>query len=528
MLKGLVFLGSPQEVKPNGETATGIVIRNVAMLQRTRFRAQVAPYLGQPVTFDGLNDIALLVVNFYRAHHHPLVDAVIPEQDISRGTVQIVVTEFRVGAVRVEGNNWFSTGLIETAVSLHHGDTVDSRELLSDLDAANANSFRQVSLVYRPDEEPGYTDLVLHTRDRFPVRVYGGYDNSGTPVTGRSRWSLGFNWGNVLGRDQQLSYQFTSSNDFWNRRSSMYGERAGPSLVAHSLSWTTPLPSGHSLMIFGSYEQSVPNIGQHLGLVGRSGQASFRYHRHLPRTESFVQALEVGYDFKTTDNNLDFGGTTVSHNTTEVDQFPLTYLANFTDRWGIIDTTTMLVYSPGGVTPNNNDTAFQPAPDQSGRPGARANYLYLRSEINRLTKLPGGATWAFRWIGQLSNRKLLYSEQLSAGGPDILRGYDPYAVLGDQGVVLSNELRTPALHLLPTSLGDRQQFIAFWDYASLHNKHPVEGDGNRLHGSSIGVGLRYGIRSHLALKLDFGWPLQRLPEAQGHGQFASISMMIGY
>ena len=64
-------------------------------------------------------------------------------------------------------------------------------------------------------DTPGATDLVLQTNDRFPFRFAAGYANNGPPVTGRDRWSLGVTWGNAFWLDQQLSYQFMSSDDFW-------------------------------------------------------------------------------------------------------------------------------------------------------------------------------------------------------------------------------------------------------------------------------------------------------------------------
>jgi hemolysin activation/secretion protein len=249
-LKGLVFVSSSEAIQPAGVNTSGISFTNVPMLNQAGFREQLESNLGKPLTLDRLNEITRMVVAFYREHNHPLVDVVVPEQDVQSGTIQIVVTEFRVGRIRAEGNKWFSSRLVKAPLTFNHGDTVDTRQLLGALDSANANPFRRVNLVYEPSVERGYTDLVLQTQDRFPVRVYSGYDNGGTPVTGRGRWSLGVNWGNALWHDQQLSYQFTSSTNFASSHSS--GEPGGPSFVAHSVSWTMPLAWRDSITILGS------------------------------------------------------------------------------------------------------------------------------------------------------------------------------------------------------------------------------------------------------------------------------------
>jgi hemolysin activation/secretion protein len=529
-LKGLVFVSSSEAIQPAGVNTSGISFTNVPMLNQAGFREQLESNLGKPLTLDRLNEITRMVVAFYREHNHPLVDVVVPEQDVQSGTIQIVVTEFRVGRIRAEGNKWFSSRLVKAPLTFNHGDTVDTRQLLGALDSANANPFRRVNLVYEPSVERGYTDLVLQTRDRFPVRVYTGYDNGGTPVTGRGRWSLGVNWGNALWHDQQLSYQFTSSTNFASSHSS--GEPGGPSFVAHSVSWTMPLAWRDSITILGSYERSVPNIGQGFGLLGQSGQASLRYNKALPRTETFTQTIQAGYDFKTTNNNLDFGGTQVSANSVEIDQFPVGYSATLTDSLGLTSAGSTLVYSPGGITPNNSSAAFQPAPGQSGRMSASANYLYWRSDLNRLTKLPANATWAVRLIGQVSDRSLLDTEQLAVGGQDILRGYDPYSILGDQGIVISNELRTPTLgrrgkNDLPSTLLGQTQLLAFWDYASLHNKHAADYAPANLDASSVGLGFRYSLRTYASVRFDYGWQLQRLPGTNARGHLANIAIVLG-
>jgi hemolysin activation/secretion protein len=132
----------------------------------------------------------------------------------------------------------------------------------------------------------------------------------------------------------------------------------------------------------------------------------------------------------------------------------------------------------------------------------------------------------------VSSTNLLNTEQISVGGPDLLRGYDPNSINGDEGVVVSNELRTPSFALLPANLqpggiADEMQLLAFWDYAALHAHQDFAGDQNGIHASSIGLGLRAALGRYLAVKLDYGWQLQELP-GQGHGQFGFVAITAGY
>lgn len=522
-LKGLVFLSDPASLRPHGVDAVGIITTGIDMLDRQSFRDQMSSYLGKPLTMPDLKQITRKVVVYYSAHNHPLVDAVVPEQDVQSGVVQIIVTEFRVGSIRTKGNRWFSNSVVEAPLGLHHGDTIDMTRLLSQLDAANANPFRRVNLVYEPSQQPGYTDLVLQAEDRIPLRFYTGFDNSGTAATGHNRWNAGATWGNAFGLDQQLAYQFSSSSDLYLGSSRSLGQPRGPAFISHGLSWSMPLSFGDSISVFGNYQRAVPNIGPDLGLVGLNGQASIRYNHVLPRTVKFVESVQAGYDFKTTNNDLAFGGVSVLSSAVEIDQFPIAYLANLTDSWGVSSSYTSLVYSPGSLTPNNTPSAFATA--GIGQPSS--HYFYLREDFTRLTKLPFGAVWSSRVVAQKSNAGLLYTEQLVAGGPDLLRGYQPNSIMGEEGVVLSNELRTPSFR----RLGDRQigqlQFLSFWDFGCLHVKGDSAGYGGNVNASSIGAGLRYSFRNHVSAKFDYGWQLRSLPGVPGGGHLANIALVLG-
>ena len=240
--------------------------------------------------------------------------------------------------------------------------------------------------------------------------------------------------------------------------------------------------------------------------------------------------MQFGYDFKTTNNNLDFGGTQVSRNTAEVDQFPIAYAANLTDNWGASSITSGLTFSPGGLTPNNHSSDFQPAAGQSGIPGAVSRYVYWRSDFTRLTKLPLNTIWAFRALAQLSSANLLYTEKLIGGGGDILRGYDPNSILGDNGVIMSNELRSPAWKLMPEHSLGSLQFVAFWDYGHLVAAHSYAGEVNSVSASSVGSGARYNFRNNMTGRFDYGWQLIHLPntnsEARSH--LANIALTVAY
>lgn len=528
-LQGLKLTDSVTKLERNGASGQGVMIDGLPLIDAPEMREKLGSFLGKRLTFGGLDAITQLIVAWYRDHDHPFVDVAFPEQDIGNGVVQGVVTEFRVGAVRVQGNEWFSSALLADQLRVAAGDMIDAKRLEEDVAWIIQNPFRTVNILAERGEAPATTDLVLETSDRFPVRLYGGYDNTGTPVLGHDRWNLGINWGNAFWRDQQLSYQFTSSNDFWHRRESIPGRPSNPSFVAHAVSYVAPLPWRDKIGIFGSYSEAVPRLGPDLGLTGTSGQASFRYIVSLPGSRDLTHQLQLGYDFKTSNNNLEFGGLLVTNVTTEIDQFPLIYDLSVTDAFGQTALQNTFVYSPGNFTAGNKDAAFQA---QSGSPFAKAKYIYDTIRLTRTTRLPQDASWVMRVIGQGSDRDLLPSEQLGAGGFDSVRGYDERAANGSLGLLITEELRSPPFRparlLTGAEIGEQAQLLAFWDYGSVREKQIVPGARSSVELASVGLGLRYSIARYFDFRLDYGWQLRKLPGASGRSQLGHLSVAASY
>ncbi len=527
-LKGLHLIDSAAKLAPNGSNETGVTFDGLPILDVPAIRDALQAFLGKPLTFGGLSEISRVIIAYYREHGRPFVDVAFPEQDINSGVVQTVVTEFRLGQIKFENNRWFSTDLLRRQVSLAPGDAIETPRLQSDLDRLNENPFRTVSVVAQKSDTPSDTDLVFDVQDRFPVRIYGGYDNTGTPVLGHDRWNLGFNWGDALLLDQQLAYQLTTGNDFWHHRAEVTGQSNDPTFVAHSLNYTIPVSAHDRVLLFGTYEKAVPRFGSSLGLVGVSEQASTRYAMRLPPLGFLTHEVQLGYDFKSSNNNLEFGGQSVSNVTSEIDQFPLVYNATAKDAYGETTLLNQAFFSPGNLTGENKDAVFQL---QANNPYAKARYVYDNLTVTRVTYLPYQASWVMRVIGQTSDHNLLPSEQLGAGGFDSVRGYDERAANGSLGLLLREELRTPPFSLLrglPHTEGDQAQLLTFWDYGSVRDKQIVPGAQVSTEITSVGLGMRYSVPRYFDMRLDYGWQLRHLPGQAELSQMAQLAITVSY
>ncbi len=505
-LKGLVFVPTPAAVQPGGvRGAAGVVVKNIALLESAKFAARMQPYIGAPLTLGALGKIQHEVTAFYTAQDRPLVSISVPAQDITGGVVQIIVQEGMLGEVRVEGNRYFKSPLFRTGVRLREGDAIYKSRLEQDTRGLNANPFRSVDTVFSPGRTPGTTDVVLQVQDRFPLRVYVGYENTGTPETDRNRLLGGFNWGNAFGLGHQLNYQFTTSPDFDRLR-------------AHSASYLVPLPWLHTLAFFGSYAETTPDLPDGFDLNGRTYQVSFRYTMRLPDVKAYTHEIAFGYDFKSSNTDLGFGGARVFDSTIDISQFVLTYNGALPDAYGRTLLNAEVYLSPGGLGEHNEDEDFEAASS-----GASASYVYGKLTLQRTTRLPADFSLLSSATGQFADGPLYPSEQLGVGGYDTVRGYSERAANGDHGFFMSHELRTPALHpariFRNEKLTDDLQFLAFWDYGFTKTLEPRDGEDSSQSLASLGIGARYAIGHYLSLRADYGWKLIDLDSDSGDGRF---------
>jgi hemolysin activation/secretion protein len=513
-LTGLVFIGSPDDLVASGLTTSGIHFKDVVVPNESIFKETLNAYLGHALTLTLLDEVAYEVVKHYRTNDLAVVDALVPDgQDITEGVVQIAIITGKRGNVLVEGAQYFSKEQIQSGISIAMDEELSIKQLQADADWLNQNPFRRVDLFLQRGEEFAKSDIVLNVEDRFPLRAFAGVDDGGTELTGTQRWLAGFNWGNAFGLGHQFNYQYTSAFDRHD-------------LMAHSMSYLAPLPWRHNLIVFGDYVESKPDLNNLFTLEGRNWQVGARYNIPLPKWNDIKHEVALGYDFKRSNNNLEFGGLTVTNTFTEISQFSINYTANRVDDWGNTSFDITAYISPGKMTGNNTDTNFN-----ASRANASADYYYTNISLSRVTLLPYDFSWLVDLQLQLASDNLLGNEQLGIGGYHTVRGYDEYEVVGDEGFTARTEIRTPTWSVLDylniDAPDDEIQFLAFIDYGIVSNVDRLTGE-NSTDLISTGVGLRYSISPYLTFRADYGWQLEEVSDGVDKANRLHASLILAY
>ncbi|MFT8642890.1 ShlB/FhaC/HecB family hemolysin secretion/activation protein [Gluconacetobacter sp.] len=524
-LVGIAFWDNPERMHKEGALTRPYGIwhdTGLGLLDTSSFRTEIGKYLQKPLTLADLNSIVSIVSDLYRTHGRPFVYVAIPPQYLGNGVVHFVIMEYRLDKVGVRGNRWFSSEQIIRTSGLRSGKRLTISDVRYGIERLNDNPFRTVNAIFSPSAIKGETDVLLQTTDRFPLNLYGTFDTGGLPTLGREEWELGGTWGNVFGLGHTLSYQLTHSvSELYN---------------SHSLNYSAPLPWGDQIHIFGSYAWNRPreNLnGTEFVENGHSGQASFRYVHDVHPIELFGpkatlwQQMSAGFDYKTTNNSVEFGGISVYATNAETVQFPVAYRLTIRDAFGETQIRNQATFSPGGLTNGNHRHNYSLLV-----PGASPRYIYDTMTLARTTWLPYDLSWTVQATGQISTSNLMYANQIGLGGLYTTRGYFTDTILGSEGVTVANEVHSPAWHLFRAQ--DLEQVGAFFDYGHVSQVRPIPNQINSLDLSSVGLDLHLQESSYLNLSFNIGWRLRSLPavkrnEGYGNkGAFGNISITVGY
>lgn len=508
-LIGIAFLGKLDEVSPKGMSDVSGVRNSVPGLSSEAAKQIAAPYFGKRITMKDLDEVCRQVMAYFEEIQQPVVTAVVPEQEIRGGVVQILVVKGQMGKVRVDGNRYFKSENLQSDIRLQPGDDLDMGTLTDDVAWLNSNPFRQVDPSLAPGSQPGQTDVILNVKDRFPIRPFVSYDNFGIQSLGYNRFSAGFSACDIwTGFDQQLNYQYMSSGDF-------------NSLVSNSGAYVASLPWHHNLSIFGAYSKANPDPINSFSQNGYFWQMSMRYNIPLP-TLSALEGLDyrhqiyLGYDFKASDTNIFFLGAELPSTYNglvglyNISQFTLGYGFNLVDPLGSTAFETVLYGSPGGMTSNNTNTAFQQIDG-----GADAQYIYGKFSLSRLFRLPGDAAVMLSGQIQQADSNLMPSESFGIGGYDTVRGYDQRSANGDNAYLGNIEIRSPPISFWQIAGAgealDQLIFLAFLDYGQVLQYSSDTTTSENWHLMSVGPGLRYNIGPYFNLRFDWGFQLQQAP-----------------
>lgn len=546
-LRGVLIVGNPKEIKSRGGVGalSGVKILGPPFLEGQEAGLQLAlkDFLGKPFSGAKIDDLRAAISAFIDKIQGPVASVILPEQEIAKEewVVQVLVAQGEIGRLNIQNpdRKWFSDARIRSRLRMRQGDPVIVDRLVDDINWINRNPFREADVKLQQGKQLGQVDVNVSVDDRFPLQGFAGVEDSLPETLDRYMWFAGVNWGRAFGLDHLLNYQFAAGFNF-------------DAINSHSASYIAPLPWRHVLTLGGAYAEFEPDlsaVGPLLTSQGKTYQVNGAYSVPMRWFESYFHEVSLGFDYKYTDNNLLFGQSSAGQSPTEIAQFIGSYEGLALDRWGGTRFQLRGVYSPGDLFGHNTDEDFT-----GTHTGAEANYYFFRVSGERVTKLPFHDNWrqrdasqgfsiAVSGLAQLSESKLLPSEQIVFGGYDSVRGYDEFSTLSDEGWRARAELRSPEFafggrrQLVAPEAADqkaeasdpkralRLQLLGFFDYGRIEGILQSALDTPEQQLMSVGGGLRGGWSRFLNFRFDYGFQIgDEVPGQDEHrGHFSVVA-----
>ncbi len=461
-LSGIV-VGENEAIAGSAEQRGVNVVSDNATIDSDRLRAKLAAYIGRPISAKLIGEIRTEIVKHMRANNRPLVAVIVPPQEITGGTLRLVVMPFRVGSKKVERihTEYDRTDEAEVldAVRLSHGDEVAADKLTEDLNWLNRSPFRKVGLVFEQGRMAGETDLTLNLTDERPWRIYGGYSNGGTKATGYHRLFAGYV--RELSWDALFSYQHTVSPTTLFSNGRLYNFTGDKAYASHAVSYSRYFANRGRLTVNGSYVRTRADLTNPFVQDSRIWEGSVEYARPAspfgPAAEYFFTA-----EAKRQLSELEFSNVGLGVNGLQIYQIVAGLRGQ--NAWGghTLDYFVKGVFSPGRLTSENSDAAFAKV---SGNAGDKARYAYVNARADYGLALPADFHANFTAAGQYASSSLPGLEKFAIGGTGTVRGYDTNEATGDHGLLLQAELHLPTWKKDETAV----DLFAFTDFGRVYN-----------------------------------------------------------
>ncbi|PWU25857.1 ShlB family hemolysin secretion/activation protein [Pseudomonas sp. RW407] len=451
----------------------------------------LAPYRGQCLGVAQLNELLRTITDHYLARGFVTTRAYLPQQDLSGGTLKIIVVEGRLEGFddsAVASPRELAMGFPGKA-----GELLDLRELEQLVDQVNRLPSRQAQLELVPGEQVGGSRVQLAGERGKPWRVSAFRDNNGDRSSGEQQAGLGLDWDSPLGLADQLGLRVAEDvvSDHWK-----HSDNQG---LFYSLPygwWTFRYSYNQSY-----YRTRNEGSGFAFKLDGDSRSHQFGAERVLHRDSLSKTAVNFGLAHVRSNNYIDDERIGVSSSQITEGQLGFNHGRRIGSAFVNLDAGWQQ-----GIGALGAQGEHEPRP---GQPHARYDKYTLTLSYLQPFQL-WGEHFSFDALATAQQSEdVLYSPQrISLGGLNSVRGFKDQSLSGDSGYYWRNQLRwrRPVTWVALQPWLQEYGLGYGYDFGAIENgRHNPE-----LHGRLSGHALEFNARGqYLAATLSFARSLER-------------------
>ncbi len=462
----------------------------------------VQPLEGRAISLNELRTAADAITKLYLDQGYLTSRAILPQQTITDGVVQIQVLEGRLEDIQIEGNRRLLKSYIRDRIQLGAKTPLNTNKLEEQLRLLKIDPlFKNIEASLRPGSEQNTSILVVRVTEAKNFSSAIALDNYIPPAIAPERGSIALQYQNLTGRGDVLSGSYAVGTNL--------GKFDWGASNVFDISYSIPVNAMNGTLQLRTVQNSNRITRSDLDPLGLEAESSYyliNFRQPIIRTLRQEFALSLGFEIQ--------GGQTFIFNDTpfpfgigpDANGVSRTRVLQFGQDWLRRDQQgAWLLRSQFNFGLGIFDATTNPAPIPDGRffswlgQGQRVqrlggdNYLLLRSEL------------------QLSPNSLLPFQQFVIGGGLSVRGYAQNARSGDNGFRLSAEGRFPVLH--DQARNPVLQLAPFLDLGTVWN------NGSNPNGSvsqgflaGAGLGILWQPNRHLDLRIDYALPFVDLSD----------------
>jgi hemolysin activation/secretion protein len=476
------------------------------VFSQTDFDRVTKDYLNRDISIANLFEIRSKITQLYLDKGYVTSGAIVPPQRIGKeaGVVEIQVIEGRVDEIQVRGNNRLSQDYIRSRIAQYTGKPLDRQRLLLGLQLLRLNPLiNNVRAELAAGIQPGSSILTVEIGEAPTWHSQLSIDNYRAPSAGTDRRQAQIRNTNLFGLGDSANFNYSNTN--------------GSNSV--DLNYEIPLnPQNTRVNI--SYGTAASNVIEQpfniLDIQSRSSYYELSLQHPIIQTPS--QELTAGITASHRQSqaqllgNIPFPAAGADLNgRTRLSALRL--VQNYTQRSESEVLAARSQFSIGvdalGSTINSQ------APD--------SRFLAWRGQGQYVKLLAPDSILLVRGDLQVANRSILPFEQFGLGGVDNVRGYRQDALLADNGVFASTEMRLPIVRFAKDNILLVTPFV---DVGTVWNNSSGNLPQKTL--LSTGLGLRYQLSDRLTTKVEWGIPLISLEGSKRTWQENGIYFSVVY
>lgn len=484
--------GEQEEVQPQ-KTGYKIKVRGFHITGQTiyseeKLQALVKDQTNRELTLSELEAAARSIAMYFRDHGYMVANAYIPAQDINNGTVEITVVPGRFGNLEVRNNSTLSDAEVGKMLKgIKSGAYVKKDKLERTLLLLSDVGGIGIKATLVPGKANGTTDLIVEINKTDRVNAEISMDNYGNRFTGKDLRSLHLDIHNLthIGDEGKLNIN-----------------NSGGNLNNAGGSYTMPI-GGQGAKLGVGYSRLHYSLDQEfetLNFNGESKDTSIFASYPIVRSRNYNLYGRIGYDHRQIqDRTYDIYFTDKHSNV-----WSLGLSGDSRDKKGGGGVNSFaLTFSVGRLAfdGGRDISGFTPEYQDSISAQTAGTFTKVNLDFSRLQYINNKLNLYLGLTGQMANKNLDASEKLYLGGAYGVRAYPQGEASGDQGYLLSAEMR---YQMADPSL----QLTAFIDHGHVdgnRNNYLGAADSRTLTGAGLGV--IFSHRKDYAVRLDYAWKL---------------------